>query len=120
MNLVIPTVKTILEYRFDNEGEIESKTVLLDSFLEEDHEWYSDHATVQNNVPFEQFEDSNFECFLVSNGHYRLVEFESGNGWIPKEKLIIEVFLKPVLEFRGLVFKLEETEYDMTESEVGL
>lgn len=120
MNINIPTIKTLLEYRFNNEGEIESKTVLLDSFLEEDHEWYTDHSTVQNNVPFEQFEDSTFECFLVGEGHYRLIEFESGNGLMLKEKTVINIYAMPVLEFKGKVFKLEKVEYDMKDSEVGI
>jgi hypothetical protein len=117
MNINLPTIKTVLKYIWIEEGQT---TSVLTDFVEEDHEWYSDHATVQNNIPFEKLEDSQFECFLVGDGHYRLIEFEYGSGHLPEEKTVIDVVAIPVLEFKGKIFKLDETEYDLKDSEVGL
>lgn len=116
MNIVIPTIKTLLKYIW-LEGE-RSTTVLCDSFVEEDHEWYSDHNTVRSNMPFKEFDDAELECFLVGDSHYRLIEFESTGRYTTEEKNVIEVYAIPVLEFKGRIFKLEQAEYDMKDSEV--
>jgi hypothetical protein len=104
----IPTIKTLLTYRHYPE----KKTVLCDYLIKGDSKYSAIELeqAIHSRNPFE-FDDDNSEIYhRDADGSYAITYYENG-----KQIRLIDAFVTHVLEFKGNIFELKETSYDMKE-----
>ncbi|MFQ3543491.1 hypothetical protein Q7A53_05345 [Halobacillus rhizosphaerae] len=113
--MVIPTVKTLLTYRHVKDGTYKKMNVLCEYLhdSEDDRNKYSEAEfmlKVEARCPFE-FEGLHSSIYPYGVENQFNISFEDGYKVVE----FVDVFVATVLEYKGKIFKLEETHFDFKE-----
>lgn len=108
----IPMIKTLLKFRHYPD----EKNVLCDYLVENDDKFGAIdlQMNVYNRNPFEFYDDDDIQSEIYyrhADGTYAIVYHDRKGNQVR----LIDVFVIHVLEFKGKIFELKETSYDMKE-----